>query len=386
MTTTYPHAGVLPMNGREHLAATANRIADTAAGLAAEIDSHRRLPVKLLTELAVSRMLRAGAPVETDGLELDPVTAMHCAESVARGNASAGWCVSIATTSSLLQAYMPESSRMAFFGNGVGVSAGVWAPRGRARRVPGGVKVTGRWQFCSGITHSDMFFGGCVVDDGPEHFVVAIPVADLKIVDTWHTLGLRGTGSHDAVADEVSVPDDRVLTLTAGPLIDRALYRFPIFGYFASSIAAAALGNARAAVDSFIDLAATKKSAGSSRTLAERQTVQGAVAAAEAGLRSARSLYYQAIGKAWTASQIDAITPDDRLQLRLAATHAARTSTQVVRTVYDLAGGSAIYDDAPLQRHLRDAFTASAHFQVSNSSLELSGRILVGQPTNVVTL
>lgn len=384
MTKTY--SAVLPMDGAEHLSTTAKRIAAAAAELAVEIDTHRRLPVKLLNELTVSKMLRAGAPVETDGLELDPVTAMRCAESVARGNASAGWCVSIATTSSLLQAYMPESSRMAFFGNGVGVSAGVWAPRGRARRVPGGVKVTGRWQFCSGITHSDMFFGGCIIDGGPEHSVVAIPVADLKVVDTWHTLGLRGTGSHDAVADEVSVPDDRVLTLTDGPLIDRALYRFPIFGYFASSIAAAALGNARAAVDSFIDLAATKKTTGSSRTLGERQTVQGSVAAAEAALRSARALYYQAIEKAWTASQIDAPTADDRLQLRLAATHAARTSANVVRTVYDLAGGSAIYDDAPLQRHLRDAFTASAHFQVGGSSLELSGRILVGQPTNVGTL
>nr|WP_245908894.1 acyl-CoA dehydrogenase family protein [Mycobacterium neglectum] len=386
MTTTYPHSAVLPMNGPEHLDATAKRIADTAAGLAAEIDAHRRLPVKLLNELAVSKMLRAGAPVETDGLELDPVTSLQCAETVARGNASAGWCLSIATTSSLLQAYMPESSRMAFFGNGIGVAAGVWAPRGRAQRVPGGVKVTGRWQFCSGITHADMFFGGCFIGDGPEHYIVAIPVAELEIIDTWHTLGLRGTGSHDAVANEVTVPDDRVLSLTDGPMIDRALYRFPIFGYFASSIAAAALGNARAAVDTFIHLAATKKSAGSSRPLSERQTVQSAVAGAEAALRSARALYYQAIEKAWTASQVDALTTDDRLQLRLAATHAARTSTDVVRTVYDLSGGSAIYDDAPMQRHLRDAFTASAHFQVSESSLELSGRILVGQPTNVVTL
>nr|WP_322788829.1 acyl-CoA dehydrogenase family protein [Mycolicibacterium rutilum] len=357
-----------------------------AAGMAADIDAHRRLPDKVLTELAISKLLRAGAPVETDGLELDPATSLRCAETVARGNASAGWCVSIATTAGLLQAYMPESSRMTFFGNGIGVAAGVWAPRGRARRVPGGVKVSGRWQFCSGINHSDMFFGGCIIGDASEHVVVAIPVADLQILDTWHTLGLRGTGSHDGVAEEVFVPDDRVLSLTDGPLINRALYRFPIFGYFACSIAAAALGNARAAVDTFIDLAATKKAAGSSRTLAERPTVQSTVAGAEAALRSARALYYHAIEKAWTASQLDVITADDRLQLRLAATHAARTSVDVVRTVYDLAGGSAIYDDAPLQRHLRDAFTASAHFQVSEASLEISGRLLTHQPTNVATL
>ncbi|MGE0216177.1 acyl-CoA dehydrogenase family protein [Mycolicibacterium sp.] len=380
---TYPQV----LTGTDHLSAAATRIAETAAALAVEIDTHRRLPDQLLTELAISKLLRAGAPAETDGLELDPPTALRCAETVARGNASAGWCVSIATTSSLLQAYLPDSSRMAYFGNGIGVAAGVWAPRGRARRVPGGVRVSGRWPFCSGITHSDMFFGGCVIDDGPEeHLVVAVPVGDLQILDTWHTLGLRGTGSHDAAADDVFVPDDRVLSLTDGPRIDRALYRFPIFGYFACSITAAALGNARAAIDAFVGLAATKKSAGSTRTLAERQRVQGAVAIAEASLRSARAYYYHAIDKAWTASQLDAVGDDDRLQLRLAATHAARTATDVVRTVYDLAGGSAIYDDAPLQRHLRDAFTASAHFQVSETSLELSGRILMHLPADVGTL
>ncbi|KUI43255.1 hydroxylase [Mycobacterium sp. IS-1590] len=383
---TYTHAAVLPTNGTEHLQVTATRIADTAASLAAVIDCHRRLPNQVLTELAVSGLLRAGAPIETDGLELDPGTSLRCAETIARGNASVGWCVSIATASSLLQAYMPESSRTTFFGNGIGVAAGVWAPRGRAQRVPGGVKVTGRWQFCSGINHSGMFFGGCIVDEGPEHSVVAIPVADLEIIDTWHTLGLRGTGSDDAVAADVFVPDDRVLSLTDGPLINRALYRFPIFGFFACSIAAAALGNARAAIDGFIGLATTKKVGGSSRTLAERQTVQGAVAAAEAALRSARALFYQAIENAWTASQADALTADDRIQLRLAATHSVRTATDVVRTVYDLAGASAIYDDAPLQRHLRDAFTASAHFQVSDTSFESTGRILVHRPASAATM
>lgn len=384
MTST--HAAVLSTNGTEHLQATATRIADAAATMAADIDRHRRLPNKLLTELAVSRLLRAGAPIETDGLELDPATSLRCAEAIARGNASVGWCVSVAAASSLLQAYMPESSRTSFFGNGIGVAAGVWAPRGRGQRVPGGVKVTGRWQFCSGINHSGMFFGGCIIGEGPEHSVAAIPVADLEIVDTWHTLGLRGTGSHDAIAADVFVPDDRVLSLTQGPLINRALYRFPIFGYFACSIAAAALGNARAAIDSFIGLAATKKAGGSSRTLAERQTVQGAVAAVEATLRSARALFYQVIENAWATSQADAVTADNRVQLRLAATHSVRTAADVVRTVYDLAGGSAIYDDAPLQRHLRDAFTASAHFQVSDASFESTGRILVYQRPHVATL
>ena len=75
-----------------------------------------------------------------------------------------------------------------------------------------------------------------------------------------------------------------------------------------------------------------------------------------------------------------------RTGVRLAATHGVRTAADVVRTMFDLAGGSAIYDGAPLQRRFRDAFTATAHFQVNLASRELPGRILLGQPTEAAML
>ena len=324
---------------------------------------------------------------EVRGLELPPGVALRCAEAVARGNASAGWCVSIAITSSLLVAYLPTSSRDALFGDGRGVAAGVWAPRGKGRTVDGGVVVSGRWPFCSGITHADMMFAGCLVDDQRVPSVVALRKQDLRVLDTWHTLGLRGTGSHDTVADEVFVPTDRVFSLFDGPIVDRPLYRFPVFGFFALSIAAAALGNARGALDDFIELACAKKGLGSTRTLAERPATQAAVATAESALSAARALYYQAIETAWQASQGGEPVPvEARNRLRLAATHATRTSADVVREMYDLAGGSAIYDSAPLQRRFRDAYTATAHFQVNEASRELSGRVLLDQSADVSTL
>ena len=90
-----------------------------------------------------------------------------------------GWCVSIAITSSLLVAYLPASSREALFGDGRGVAAGVWAPRGTGRTVDGGVVVSGRWPFCSGISHADMMFAGCLVDDQRVPSVVALRKEDL---------------------------------------------------------------------------------------------------------------------------------------------------------------------------------------------------------------
>ena len=373
----------------------AQELGALARSLAVRTEQERRLPDELVSSLRASGLLRAGAPAALGALEAPPAVTLGCAEIIARGDASAGWCVSIAATSSLLSAYLPEEGATEVFGRNDAVAAGVWAPSGTARSVDGGLRVSGRWRFCSGITHSDYLFAGCVLDTGapresgpPVLRVVGIPTGELEIPDTWHTSGLRGTGSHDAIADDVFVPMRRTLSLFDGRLtVDAPLYRFPVFGFFALSIAAAALGNARGAIEDLVELAAGKIGRGSSRTLAERPATQAAVAEAEAALRAARAFYYQAIGEAWQAAQLPAaVSVELRAGLRLAATHAVRTSAEVARSMYDLGGGSAIYEDSPLQRRFRDAHTATAHFQVNPTSWELTGRLLVGQPTQTALL
>jgi alkylation response protein AidB-like acyl-CoA dehydrogenase len=376
-----------------------DRAAEDASALAREravtTEQTRRLPDELVRSLQSAGLLRAGAPAVLGAAQAPAAVTLRCAETVARGDASAGWCVSIAATSSLLSAYLPNDGAAEIFGDPDAVAAGVWAPRGTARAVDGGMRVSGRWAYCSGITHSDYLFAGCVLDTGappesgsPVLRVVAIPTGELEILDTWHTSGLRGTGSHDAVAEDVFVPAHRTLSLLGEHLtVDAPLYRFPIFGFFALSIAAAALGNARGAIDDLVELAAGKVGQGSRRTLAERQTTQAAVAEAEASLRAARAFYYQAIDDAWRASQNpEPVSVELRTALRLAATHAVRTAAEIARSMYDLGGGSAIYADSPLQRRFRDAHAATAHFQVNPASWELTGRLLLGQPTQTTML
>jgi alkylation response protein AidB-like acyl-CoA dehydrogenase len=376
------------------LDALTGRASALARELAATTERERALPQALLDELHATGLLRAGAPAALGALEAPPATTLASAETIARGDASAGWCVSIAATSSLLSAYLPEAGTVEIFGDPHTVAAGVWAPRGKAAIVDGGVTVSGRWSFCSGISHSQWLFAGCVLDDpaasseGPVLRVVGLPTAELEILDTWHTSGLRGTGSHDALARDLFVPDHHVLSLMgAGPRVDTPLYRFPVFGFFALSIAAAALGNARGAIDDLSELAAGKTAQGSSRVLAERPATQAAVAEAEAALRAARALYYEAIEEAWAAAQQDAPAAVSlRLGLRLAATHAVRTAADVARSMYDLGGGTAIYEDSPLQRRFRDAHTATAHFQVNPAMWELTGKVLLGLPARTEQL
>jgi alkylation response protein AidB-like acyl-CoA dehydrogenase len=371
----------------EAIEGVAREISALARELAPETEAQRRLADDLVARLRASGLMLAGAPREVGGLELAPGEALRCAEEIARGDASAGWCVSIAATSSLLAAYLPAEARAELFDDPQRIAAGVWAPRATARPVDEGVVVTGRWAYCSGISHSSVFFAGCIVDEGELPSVIALPRDELQILDTWHTLGLRGTGSHDAVADELFVPSARVFSLFDGPVLDRPLYRFPVFGYFALSIGAAALGNARGAIDELAALAADKVGLGSTRTLAQRSATQAAVAKAEVSLRAARAVYYEAIEAAWAAAQEEEPVPVTRRNdLRLAATHAVRSAADVVRSMYDLGGGAAVYDDSPLQRRFRDAHTATAHFQVNAASYELGGRILLGQPAETAVL
>ncbi len=367
-------------------------IAALARELAQETEDARRLPEVLLDRLRDSGLMNAGAPREAGGLELAPGELLRDAAAIAAGDASAGWCASIAATSSLLAGYLEPEARGELFADPRGIAAGIFAPRGTARPTEGGFLVSGRWAYCSGIQHAGVLFAGCFVareDDGPPALPIVVGMAreELEVLDTWHTLGLRGTGSNDAVVTDLFVPARHTFSLFDGPRVDRPLYRFPVFGYFALSVAAAAMGNARGAIDDFAELAKVKVGQGSTRTLAERSTTHAALAEAEASLRGAEALFYDAVEAAWEAAQAEEPVPVElRNGLRVAATNAASTGAAVVSSLFGMAGGPAIYDGAPLQRRFRDAHTASAHFQVGALSREIQGRLLLGQPADTTMI
>lgn len=378
------------------MTAEAQELAELARELAEETEATRRLPEPLLGRLRDSGLMNAGAPREAGGLELPPGELLRSAAAIAAGDASAGWCVSIAATSSLLAGYLEPEARSELFADPRGIAAGIFAPRGTARGADGGFLVSGRWPYCSGIEHAGVLFAGCMLapQDGgggppgrPLPIIVALPREDLEVLDTWHTLGLRGTGSHDSVAAELFVPARHAFSLFDGPRVDRPLYRFPVFGYFALSVAAAALGNARGAVGDFAELAKVKVGQGSARTLAERSTTHAVLAEAEASLRAAEALFDGAVQEAWRAAHEDEPVPVElRAGLRIAASNAAATGASVVSSLFGLAGGPAIYDGAPLQRRFRDAHTASAHFQIGPVSREIQGRLLLDQPADTAMI
>jgi alkylation response protein AidB-like acyl-CoA dehydrogenase len=229
--------------------------------------------------------------------------------------------------------------------------------------------------------------GGCVVDGEP--LMMLAPASDVQIHDTWHSMGLRGTGSHDIEMRDLEVPAHRTANLVTGrPTATGSLYAFPLFGLLAIAIGAVSLGIARGALDDVRQLATRRTPTGSSRTMAERSPVQAELAQADASLRAARAFLHEAIAAAWVQAQATREVPTaQRAGLRQAATHATTTGADVTTAAYRLAGGAAVYEDrSPLPRRFRDAHTATQHMLVGPATSELAGRLILGLPTDTSQL
>ncbi len=366
-------------------------IATLAAEHAERSERERRLAPEVVDALRAADLFRLCVPQGLGGAEAAPLELIEAVETLARADASTGWCLAVTATSGLVAAYLDEEAAREIYGNpGVAVG-GVFAPRGQAVGIGDRLEVTGRWAFASGSPFCDWLMGGCLTElDGRpvEPRLVLFPRDDVEILDTWTVSGLSATGSHDISVEDLSVPVSRsAAVIGASPREGGALYAFPLFGLLAAAIAAVTLGVARAAMDDLLELAGAKQPEGSRRKLAERSTVQSEVARAEAALRAARGLLLDSLARGYErAGQGAGIDTEDRMAIRLASTHAARTAAAVVDTCYELGGGSSIYATSPLQRRFRDVHAATQHMLVSRSTLELTGRLLLGVPSDVSQL
>ncbi|MEZ5946631.1 MAG: acyl-CoA dehydrogenase family protein [Hyphomonas sp.] len=374
--------------------AAARALAPELAARAAEMEDARRLPADLAQKMAEAGLFRLVTPARFGGLELDPRTLVETVEILAAANASAGWCAMIAATTAMNAAWMAPEHAEEIYADPMAITGGVFAPMGRAVVEEGGYRVTGRWQWGSGSANCTWLCGGCTVwengemrrmaNGAPETLMAVFPAGEATLNDTWHVMGLKGTGSGDIEVKDVFVPEGRTLRLVGGaPLETGPLYKFPAFGLLSLGVTSVALGNARGSLDTFRDLAIAKKNQGSAKTLAERATIQAAYAEAEASWRAARAYLFAEIDRVWEiAQQPGEIPMEIRADLRLACTHMVRTSANICRTLYDLGGGAALFETSPLQRQFRDAHAATQHIVTAPATLELTGRVLFGLPTD----
>lgn len=375
--------------------AAARALAPTIRARAAEIEGARALPADLAAALARAGLFRTLLPRRVGGLQTDPATALATMETVAEADASTGWCVMIGATAGMAAAWLDPEVAASIHATPETVTGGVFAPMGRAVADGDHYRVDGRWQWFSGHGHCQWLSAGCLVIDPtaaagapPAARMMFFPASAATPLDGWHVSGLAGTGSGEVQVGGLRVPRSHSISLVADPpRDDGALYRLPPFGLLAHGIAAVMLGNARAALAEFAELATDKRPQGGRRTLAERATVQAELARAHATLRAARAYCADAVGGAWrTVTEGGTLDPAARADLRMAATFATRSAADVARTAYDLGGGSSVFLSSPLQRRFRDAHVGTQHAMIAPATWELAGRVLLGLPTDTAQL
>lgn len=359
-----------------------------------EIEKARRLPADLARKLQETEVFACGVPgAIVGGEEAPPADTMRVIETLATADGSTGWVTMIWLSAGQSGGYMAQTGAKEVFGDTKAVSSVVVAPMGAAVREDGGVRLSGRWMFASGVDNAEWITVGALVHEnghpvmtphGPELIHAAVRVAEGEIHDTWHVSGLVGTGSNDFTLTDVFVPDARVFNIF-DPSGHRAepLYQYPPASLFVSGLAAVGIGIARGALDEFTAIAEEKFPTLSQVPLADKPAVQIQLARAEAAWGGARSFLYDVVEDMWQTLLAGRVpTPRQVALNRAAAVQAVETAAEVTRTVNVLAGGGAISLSTPLQRHARDAEALLHHFTQSQHTWEDAGRVLLGrQPT-----
>jgi alkylation response protein AidB-like acyl-CoA dehydrogenase len=352
---------------------------------AAERD--RQMPRPLFEAIRDAGLFGFWLPRRLGGPEVDIETMVRVVAELSQHDGSTGWNVMIGAEGSAFGGYLPDAGAREIYHNPRSVVAGSTQPRGRAVPVAGGYRLSGRWPMASGCTHAEWFVGGGFVMNGdatrlgsnnqPEVNLFFFPADEGRIIDTWQTSGLRGTGSHDIETADVVVPDCRRLPLmTARGQQPGALYGMSIPVLFVLPIAAVGLGIARDAIETFQQLAATKTPARTQTVLADRGSVQARAGHAATRLRAASALLFDIAGdiQAVTRSGRE-LTPEQAAMVGAAGAFAAETASEVVTTIVRLAGATAIYTTSRLERCLRDVNMVTQHVAVNTFNFDTAGRI-----------
>ena len=348
-----------------------------ATALADEGERERRLPEASSAAIRDAGVYRMLVPASLGGGEVGITEMIEALELLGRADGAAGWCAMVSATAGLALAHLDPDAAGEVFSTPETVLAGVFTPRGQARRAGSRLTVSGRWPFGSNIANADWVLGGCIVEGEASPRLLFMHRDEVEVIDTWRVAGLRGTGSHDFAANELELPAARAAD-PGTPLEPGPLYVLPMFSTLALGIAAVALGIAGAAIDDLVELASTKVPTGSRRRLAEREVVQAAVARSRGETKAARALLLSEAAAGWADAGKGGIGLGRRASLRIAATHAASAAVRVTDEVFRHAGAGSIYDTAPLQRRFRDVHVAAQHMMVAPPTYELAGRVELG--------
>jgi len=383
------------MRGCDYLE-RARSLAPMLKEAADEIEARRELPDRVVEALIEAGFFRMLLPRSLGGSELRPLDYVQVVEEIARAEPSTAWSLGQNSGCSMSAAYLDPAVAREVFGASRGILA--WGPdlpgAGRGVAADGGIRITGRWGFATGSRHATWLGAHVPVfepdgaprlnPNGRQHVrTVLFPKGSAEIIDNWQVIGLRGTGSDSYRVEDLFVPEKYMFSRD-NPADRREkdlLYRFTSGMIYAMGFSNISLGIARGAVEAFIELARDKIPRGARKTLRENNVIQSEVAQCEAKLRSSRAFIHTTLREMWEDAERDGdFKPERHWQLRLAATWAIQQARDVVVTVYNAAGATAIFNENPFERRLRDIHAGTQQGQGRPIHFETVGQILLGLP------
>jgi len=333
-------------------------------------------------------------PRKYGGLQATSEEFIDASLPICEGDASTGWTAMFACTHNIMAANMPVEGQEEIFGGGkYPIMPGMTIPPGKARKVEGGYRVTGRWRWATVSHVADWFWGICLVegegDEKPTPIAVLMRPGDVTVLDSWNSIGMIATGTHDVVADDVFVPDrfcnPGVASLGGGIAKDLypdyLEYQAPLLG---TAVALPALGCARAALRAYEERMAAHTKRGTEGRQGDRQSSQirlgEAIAMVEVAETTIRHTARQNIGCVGLPPEQQIAM---RTRLRAQITYATQLCRSAVIKICEANGTTIYYGDAPLQRHLRDVMVVTSHIIFDEDVVyEQLGRVRMGLAPN----
>jgi alkylation response protein AidB-like acyl-CoA dehydrogenase len=373
--------------------AQAHAIAPLLVEEAPDTESLGQLSPTVIEALHRHGLYRSLLPRSLNGHGARLETFVKMMEVLAAADASTAWCVGQASGCSMAAAYVDAPVARRIWGDDPrGVLAWGFQLEGRARVVPGGFEVTGKWAFGSGGHHATWMGAHCHVElpDGsllkdangnPVERTMLLEQSALNWTRNWNVVGLRGTGSDSYTLDRVFVPEAYTVRrdLDSERRIDEPFYRFTTTSAYSSGFAAVSMGIARGMLDALKALAQTKKPSNTARTLRDSPVMHHLIAENEAKLRSARAFVLETIRDAEAGiNQTGSLRTEDRVLMRLATTTAIKKAKEVAEFAYHEAGATAIFTANPFERRMRDIHASAQQVQGRTGHIEICGQYFLG--------
>ena len=361
----------------QSLIARARELAPILAERAPRAATERRIPVETIEDFRKAGFFRVLQPRRHGGYELEPQVFYEIQMALAEGCMSSGWVFGVMGVHNWqIALFDPRAAAEVWATDDSVLISSSYMPKGQVTRVPGGFKMSGRWGFSSGVDHANWAFLGAIIppegsSGTPDFRTMLVPRKDFTVVDNWHVIGLRATGSKEVVVEDAFVPEYRTHSAVDGfrgtsPGLGPSsapLYRLPFGQVFVRAVSAASIGALQGAVTAFREFGAKRISSNDFSATAQDPIAQAAVADAAVAVadmkRELRDSFDSMLSRLRAGDQLDL---QDRIRCRYqSAMNAERCALHVARLLRSC-GAQGIFESNPIARFFADIHAARAHY------------------------